>query len=110
MRVQQKRSLQPFSFQTENQYNINMENIINPIKGARAKIKSEVNSPDFDLREGDVVEFVSWDEKPVKNDLADMLGCPAGTVKGALLNLFSEEGDAVGWFAIDVRTNTILSY
>ena len=39
-------------------------------------------------RLGDVVEFVSWDEKPVKNDLADMLGCPAGTVKGALLNLF----------------------
>ena len=92
-----------------------MQNKIDLIKGAKVVIVGEVSGVDFDLRNGDVVTFESFDERPLEsfaNDwretFADEVDGDLSRLKGVMLYLDAES--CSGWFPIDVQTKTILSY
>lgn len=109
------RSLKQEYIKRESRYNINMQNKIDLIKGAKVVIVGEVSGVDFDLRNGDVVTFESFDERPIEgfaNDwretFADEVDGDLSRLKGVMLYLDAES--CSGWFPIDVQTKTILSY
>jgi hypothetical protein len=94
-----------------------MQNKIELEVDTKVTIVEDVNGVDFDLRVGDVVSFKSFDahDSPTdewKKSLADELNIDISRLKGALLYVDSKNFtcQALGWFPIDVQTNTILSY
>lgn len=92
-----------------------MQNKIDFNIGAKAKIVEDISGVDFDMRAGDEVTFEGWDEREGGNDdwkeeLADDFGCDVGNLRGVFLKLVNDDQHVVGWFPVDVQTNTILSY
>ena len=92
-----------------------MQNKIDFEIGAKTTIVGEVCGVDFDLRDGDVVEFIGFDERESVNDdwkeeLADDFGCDVDNLRGVFLKLINDDQHVVGWCPVDVQTNNILSY